>query len=158
MAIKKYNPTTPGLRQKVTVSYADLTASRPEKSLTVGIGKSGGRNHGGKMTMRQLGGGAKRKYRVIDFKRDKDGIPGRIATLEYDPNRSAFIALVVYNDGEKRYIVAPDKIKVGDTIMSGQKAQPEIGHAMFLSAVPLGTDIFSIEMVPGRGAALVKCW
>lgn len=156
MAIKKYNPITPGLRQKVTVSYADLTASKPEKSLTVGIGKSGGRNHGGKMTMRQLGGGAKRKYRVIDFKRDKDGIPGRIATLEYDPNRSAFIALVVYNDGEKRYIVAPDKIKVGDTIMSGEKAQPEIGHAMFLSAVPLGTDIFSIEMIPGRGAALAR--
>lgn len=156
MAIKKYNPITPGLRQKVTVSYADLTTSTPEKSLTVGIGKSGGRNHAGKMTMRQIGGGAKRKYRIIDFKRDKDGIPGKVATLEYDPNRSAFIALVVYNDGEKRYIIAPDKIKVGDVIMSGEKAQPEIGHAMFLSAVPLGTDIFAIEMVPGKGAAIAR--
>ena len=145
MAIRKYNPVTPGLRQKVTVSYADLTESKPEKSLTVGITKSGGRNHSGKMTMRQLGGGAKRKYRIIDFKRDKDGIPAKIASLEYDPNRSAFIALVVYNDGEKRYIIAPDKIKVGDIIMSGAKAQPDLGHAMFLSSVPLGTDIFSIE-------------
>lgn len=156
MAIKKYNPVTPGLRQKVTVSYKDLTVSKPEKSLTVGKFRSGGRNHDGKMTVRQLGGGAKRKYRIIDFKRDKDGIPGKISTLEYDPNRSAFIALVVYNDGEKRYIIAPDKIKVGDAIMSGAQALPDNGHAMFLSAVPLGTDIYAIEMVPGRGAALAR--
>ena len=135
MGIKKFNPITPGLRQKVSVDYAELTASKPEKSLTVGIHKSGGRNHDGKMTMRQIGGGAKQKYRIIDFKRDKEGIPGKISTIEYDPNRSAFIALVVYADGEKRYIIAPDKIKVGDKILSGKDATPETGNALYFSSL-----------------------
>jgi large subunit ribosomal protein L2 len=156
MAIKKFNPITPGLRQKVSVDFSELTASKPEKSLTVGKMKSGGRNHDGKMTMRQIGGGAKQKYRIIDFKRDKEGIPAKVSTLEYDPNRTAFIALVVYADGEKRYIIAPDKLKVGDTIMSGEKATPDIGNAMYFSAIPLGTDIHSIEMAPGKGAALAR--
>ena len=156
MGIKKFNPITPGLRQKVSVDFAELTTSRPEKSLTTGIHKSGGRNHDGKMTMRQIGGGAKRRYRIIDFKRDKEGIPGKISTIEYDPNRTSFIALVVYADGEKRYIIAPDKIKVGDVIMSGEKATPEVGHAMYFSAIPLGTDIHAIEMAPGKGAALAR--
>jgi large subunit ribosomal protein L2 len=156
MAIKKFNPITPGLRQKVNVSYDELTASKPEKSLTIGIHKSGGRNHDGKMTMRQIGGGNKKRYRIIDFKRDKDGIPGKVATIEYDPNRSAFIALINYADGEKRYIIAPDKIKVGDTILSGKTATPETGNALFFSEIPLGSDIHNIEMVPGKGAALAR--
>ena len=156
MGIKKFNPITPGLRQKVSVDFAELTASKPEKSLTSGKGKSGGRNHDGKMTMRQIGGGAKRKYRIIDFKRDKEGIPGKVSTIEYDPNRSAFIALIVYADGEKRYIIAPDKIKVGDAILSGPTATPEIGNALYFAAIPLGADIHSIEMSPGKGAALAR--
>ena len=156
MAIKKFNPITPGLRQKVNVSYAEITTNVPEKSLTVGIHKSGGRNHDGKMTMRQIGGGNKKKYRVIDFKRDKEGIPAKVSTIEYDPNRSAFIALLVYADGEKRYIIAPDKIKVGDAIMSGKTATPDNGNALYFSEIPLGSDIHAIEMSPGKGAALAR--
>jgi large subunit ribosomal protein L2 len=156
MGIKKFNPITPGLRQKVSVDYAELTASKPEKSLTVGIHKSGGRNHDGKMTMRQIGGGNKQKYRIIDFKRDKEGIPAKVSTIEYDPNRTAFIALLVYADGEKRYIIAPDKIKVGDNILSGKDATPDVGNALYFSTIPLGADIHSIEMVPGKGAALAR--
>lgn len=156
MGIKKFNPITPGLRQKVSVDFSELTESRPEKSLTVGIHKSGGRNHDGKMTMRQIGGGSKRKYRLIDFKRDKEGIPGKISTIEYDPNRSAFIALVTYADGEKRYIIAPDKIKVGDVVLSGQSATPDTGNALYFSMIPLGADIHAIEMTPGKGAALAR--
>jgi large subunit ribosomal protein L2 len=156
MAIKKFNPITPGLRQKVNVSYAEITTNVPEKSLTVGIHKSGGRNHDGKMTMRQIGGGNKKKYRVIDFKRDKEGIPAKVSTIEYDPNRSAFIALLVYADGEKRYIIAPDKIKVGDSIMSGKTATPDNGNALYFSEIPLGSDIHAIEMAPGKGAALAR--
>jgi large subunit ribosomal protein L2 len=156
MAIKKFNPITPGLRQKIAVDYSDLTASKPEKSLTVGSTKSGGRNHAGKMTMRQIGGGHKRKYRIIDFKRDKEGIPGKISTIEYDPNRSSFIALVVYADGEKRYIIAPDKVKVGDAILSGKTATPETGNALYFSAIPLGADVHAIELTPGKGAALAR--
>ena len=156
MAIKKFNPITPGLRQKIAVDYSDLTTSKPEKSLTVGSTKSGGRNHAGKMTMRQIGGGHKRKYRIIDFKRDKEGIPGKISTIEYDPNRSSFIALVVYADGEKRYIIAPDKVKVGDTILSGKTATPDTGNALYFSAIPLGADVHAIELTPGKGAALAR--
>ncbi len=156
MGIKKFNPITPGLRQKVSVDYAELTASKPEKSLTVGIHKSGGRNHDGKMTMRQIGGGNKQKYRIIDFKRDKEGIPAKVTTIEYDPNRTAFIALLVYADGEKRYIIAPDKIKVGDKILSGKDATPDTGNALYFSSIPLGADIHSIEMIPGKGAALAR--
>lgn len=156
MAIKKFNPITPGLRQKIAVDYSELTASKPEKSLTQGTSKSGGRNHTGKMTMRQIGGGHKRKYRVIDFKRNKEGIPGKISTIEYDPNRSSFIALVVYADGEKRYIIAPDKVKVGDTVLSGKTATPDNGNALYFSAIPLGADVHAIELVPGKGAALAR--
>lgn len=156
MGIKKFNPITPGLRQKVNVDYSELTSDTPYKPLTVGLGKSGGRNHTGKMTMRQLGGGHKNKYRIIDFKRDKEDIPAKVSTIEYDPNRSAFIALLTYADGEKRYIIAPDKIKVGDVVLAGKTATPDIGHAMFLSSIPLGADIHAIEMQPGKGAALAR--
>lgn len=156
MPIKKFNPITPGTRHKIGNTFAEVTTSTPEKSLTVGIHKSGGRNHDGKMTMRQIGGGSKKKYRIIDFKRDKDGIPAKVSTIEYDPNRTAFIALLVYADGEKRYIIAPHKIKVGDKVMSGSTATPDIGNAMFFSEIPLGTDIHAIEMVPGKGAALAR--
>lgn len=156
MAIKKFNPITPGLRQKIAVDYSELTTSKPEKSLTLGSTKSGGRNHTGKMTMRQIGGGHKRKYRIIDFKRDKEGIPGKISTIEYDPNRSSFIALVVYADGEKRYIIAPDKVKVGDVVLSGKTATPENGNALYFSTIPLGADVHAIELVPGKGAALAR--
>ncbi len=156
MGIKKFNPITPGLRQKVNVDYAELTTDTPYKPLTVGLSKSGGRNKTGKMTMRQIGGGHKTKYRIVDFKRDKEDIPAKVATIEYDPNRSAFIALLNYADGEKRYIIAPDKIKVGDVVLSGKTATPDIGHAMFLASIPLGADIHSIEMQPGKGAAIAR--
>jgi large subunit ribosomal protein L2 len=156
MALKKYNPVTPGSRFKVGVSKAAITTDEPERSLLAPIHKTGGRNHVGKMTMRQKGGGHKRRYRVIDFKRDKDGIPARVSTIEYDPNRSAYIALVVYADGEKRYILAPHGLKVGDQIMSGKKATPNTGNALFLKDIPLGTAIHAIEMNPGKGASLVR--
>ena len=156
MPVKKYNPITPGSRFKVTNAYSELTTDRPEKSLISGKRRTGGRNHDGKMTMRHIGGGHKKKYRVIDFKRDKEGIPGKVTTIEYDPNRTAYIALVVYADGEKRYIIAPDKIEVGAQILSGAKATPDVGHAMFLSEIPLGAAIHAIEMTPGKGAALAR--
>ena len=157
MGIKKFKPVTPGTRFRTGNSFTELTTgNNPVKGLTAGKNNSGGRNHDGKMTMRQIGGGHKKKYRVIDFKRDKENIPGKIATIEYDPNRTAFIALVVYADGEKRYILAPDKIKVGDEIMSGAGALPNIGHAMFLKDIPLGSSIHAIEMNPGKGAALAR--
>jgi large subunit ribosomal protein L2 len=136
--------------------YSAITTSTPEKSLTKGKSRTGGRNHDGKMTMRHIGGGHKKKYRVIDFKRDKEGIPGKISTIEYDPNRSAYIALIVYADGEKRYIIAPDKISVGDSVLSGKKAKAEVGHSMYLSDIPLGAAIHAIEMTPGKGAALAR--
>src|SRR5690606_381076 len=128
MAIRKFKPVTPSLRTRVGNAFSEITTDKPEKSLVAGISKSGGRNHDGKMTMRQVGGGHKRKYRVIDFKRDKDGIPAKVATIEYDPNRSAFIALLNYADGEKRYIIAPDKIQVGDTVKSGKSVSPDTGN------------------------------
>ncbi|MBK6364052.1 MAG: 50S ribosomal protein L2 [Saprospiraceae bacterium] len=156
MAIRKFKPVTPGLRNRVGNGFAELTTDSPEKSLISRGGKSGGRNHTGKMTVRQLGGGHKRRYRVIDFKRDKDGIPAKVASIEYDPNRSAFIALLNYVDGEKRYIIAPDKLLVGDTVLSGSTATPDNGNALFLSQVPLGANIHSIEMQPGKGAALAR--
>ncbi len=156
MALKKYNPITPGMRFKVGVARTEITADKPEKSLLAPLKKSGGRNNKGKMTVRQRGGGHKRRYRVIDFKRNKDGIPGTVKTIEYDPNRTAYIALIFYADGEKRYILAPFGLKVGDKIMSGEKAEPTIGNALFLRDVPLGTSIHAVEMAPGRGAALVR--
>ncbi len=156
MAVKKYKPITPGSRHHVGNTFSEITASKPEKSLTVGLRKKGGRNSSGKMTIRNVGGGHKRRYRIIDFKRNKDGIAGEILTVEYDPNRSSYIALVQYADGEKRYIIAPDKITVGDSIMSGETALPLVGHSMFLNKIPLGTSIHAIEMTPGKGAALAR--
>ena len=156
MPVKKYKPVSPGTRFRVGNDYSAITTSTPEKSLTKGKSRTGGRNHDGKMTMRHIGGGHKKKYRVIDFKRDKEGIPGKISTIEYDPNRSAYIALVVYADGEKRYIIAPDKISVGDSVLSGKKAKAEVGHSMYLSDIPLGAAIHAIEMTPGKGAALAR--
>ncbi len=157
MPVKKYNPITPGLRHRVSNTFQELSqGNAPLKKLVKGKSHSGGRNHDGKMTVRNIGGGHKRKYRVIDFKRNKHNIPGKVATIEYDPNRSAYIALINYVDGEKRYIIAPDKIKVGDEILSGENALPNVGHALFLSAIPLGSSIHAIEMEPGRGAVLAR--
>ncbi|MAT53847.1 MAG: 50S ribosomal protein L2 [Saprospirales bacterium] len=156
MAIKKYNPVTPGSRFRVAVLHTEVTTDKPEKSLLAPMKKSGGRNRTGKMTVRQRGGGHKRRYRIIDFKRDKDNIPATVKTIEYDPNRSAYIALLVYADGEKRYILAPHGLKVGDKVMSGKDAAPNVGNALYLKDIPLGTTIHAIEMTPGRGAALVR--
>ena len=158
MPIKKYNPITPGLRTRIGNAYTELStsSSKPEKSLTKGLSKSGGRNNSGKMTMRQIGGGHKRKYRVIDFKRNKDNIPAKVKSIEYDPNRTAYIALLAYADGEKRYIIAPDKISVGDTVMSGEKATPDTGNSLYLRDIPLGSTIHAIEMTPDKGAALAR--
>jgi large subunit ribosomal protein L2 len=156
MALKKFSPITPGTRFRVGNAFAEVTTDKPEKSLLAPLSKSGGRNHDGKMTMRQKGGGHKRRYRIIDFKRNKEGIPGTIKTIEYDPNRTAFIALVVYADGEKRYIIAPEGLKAGDEIVSGKGANPTVGNALYLSEIPLGSAIHAIEMDPGKGAALAR--
>lgn len=156
MPIKKYNPITPGTRTRIGNMYSEVTTDKPEKSLTSGKSRTGGRNHKGKMTMRHIGGGHKKKYRVIDFKRNKDGIPARVKSIEYDPNRTAYIALLVYADGEKRYIIAPDKLTVGSEITSGENAAPETGNALLLKNVPLGSAIHAIEMTPGKGAALAR--
>ncbi|MBP6230275.1 MAG: 50S ribosomal protein L2 [Paludibacteraceae bacterium] len=156
MAVRKLNPITPGQRHKVIGTFDTITASVPEKSLVFGTSKSGGRNNQGKMTMRYLGGGSKRKYRVIDYKRDKDGIPAVVKTIEYDPNRSARIALLFYADGEKRYIIAPNGLEVEQTLLSGATAAPEIGNALPLQNIPLGTIVHNIELNPGQGAAMVR--
>jgi len=156
MALKKLRPITAGQRFKVAGSFEEVTASKPEKSLTIGIGKSGGRNNTGKMTMRYIGGGHKQAYRLIDTKREKDGIPATVKSIEYDPNRTARIALVFYADGEKRYILAPKGLEVGMTVMSGSKATPDVGNVLFLSDIPMGTVISSIEMRPGQGAKIAR--
>jgi large subunit ribosomal protein L2 len=157
MGVRKLKPTTPGQRHKIADDFSDITTSNnPEKSLLRPIKKSGGRNNQGKMTMRYRGGGHKRRYRVIDFKRDKFGVEGEVMTIEYDPNRSARIALIQYTDGEKRYIVAPSKLKVGDKINSGEGVEPNVGNAMFLKEIPLGTTIHNIELHPGRGGILAR--
>lgn len=156
MAVRKLKPTSPGQRHKAVNSFDQITAGTPEKSLVTGSGKSGGRNNTGKMTMRYIGGGHKRKYRAIDFKRSKDGIPATVKTIEYDPNRSAFIALVNYADGEKRYIVAPKGLEVGQTVLSGKGVSPEVGNTLFLAEVPLGTVVNSIELRPGQGALMAR--
>jgi large subunit ribosomal protein L2 len=159
MAIKKYKPTTPGQRFKEIISNDDLTASsanKPEKSLLRSKKRSGGRNNTGKMTMRYMGGGHKKRYRIIDFKRDKDGIEATVRSIEYDPNRSARIALLVYKDGEKRYIIAPDGISEGQTLLSGESVVPEVGNNMQLANIPLGTDVHNIELKPGKGGALAR--
>ena len=156
MPVKKYNPITPGLRHRVGNDYSILTTDKPEKSLTTSIKRTGGRNNSGKMTMRNRGGGHKRRYRLIDFKRDRDGLTAVVKTIEYDPNRTAFIALVEYGDGEKRYILAPNGLEVGTEITSGKGAAPNVGNALLLSEIPLGSTIHAIEMTPGRGAALAR--
>ena len=156
MAVRKIKPVTPGQRHKIISSFESITSSEPEKSLLRPLKKSGGRNDSGKMTVRYLGGGHKRRYRVVDFLRDKDGMEATVKTIEYDPNRSARIALVVYTDGEKRYIVAPASLKVGQVIESGAGAPPEIGNTLFLSDIPLGTVVHNIELKPGKGAALAR--
>lgn len=156
MAVRKLKPTTPGQRHKVIGTFEEITASVPEKSLVFGKFSSAGRNNRGKMTARNLGGGHKRKFRVIDFKRNKDGVPATVKTIEYDPNRSARIALLFYADGEKRYIIAPNGLEVGTTLMSGPEAPPEIGNALSLKDIPVGTVIHNIELRPGQGAALVR--
>ena len=156
MALKKIKPTTPGQRHKVVVTFDDITASKPEKSLVMGRAKSGGRNNQGKMTMRYIGGGHKQAYRFIDFRREKDSIPAVVKTIEYDPNRTSRIALVYYADGEKRYILAPQGLKVGQTIMSGSGVAPEIGNTLTLAEIPFGTLIHNIELRPRQGAKMVR--
>jgi len=156
MAVRKFKPTTPGQRNKVISAFDDITCATPEKSLLAPVRKSGGRNAQGKMTMRYIGGGHKRMYRIIDFLRNKDGIKATVKTIEYDPNRSARIALVVYADGEKRYIVAPNGLKVGQHILSGAGIAPEVGNSLPLGEIPLGTFVHNIELRPGQGAAMAR--
>jgi large subunit ribosomal protein L2 len=156
MGIKRFKPTSPGRRQMTVSTFEEITTDKPEKSLVVTLPKKSGRNNQGKITVRHQGGGHKRKYRIIDFKRDKDGIPGRVATIEYDPNRSANIALIHYADGEKRYILAPHGLKVGQEIMSGPDADIKVGNALPLANIPVGTVIHNIELKPGRGGQLVR--
>jgi large subunit ribosomal protein L2 len=156
MAVKKFNPTTPSRRQMTMPTFEEITTSVPEKSLLVSKKKSGGRNAQGKITVRHHGGGAKQKYRLIDFKRNKDGVPAKVATIEYDPNRSAYISLVVYADGEKRYIIAPVGLKVGDVIMSGPEADIKAGNTLPFKNIPVGTIVHNVELAVGKGAQLVR--
>ncbi|MDR0733658.1 MAG: 50S ribosomal protein L2 [Dysgonamonadaceae bacterium] len=156
MGIRKLKPTTPGQRNKIIGTFSEITATVPEKSLVFGKRKSGGRNNEGHRTMRQIGGGHKRKYRFIDFKRTKDGIPATVKTIEYDPNRSARIALLFYADGEKTYIIAPNGLEVNQTVMSGNEAPPEVGNALPLAKIPMGTVVHNIELRPGQGAKMVR--
>ncbi|WP_125153923.1 50S ribosomal protein L2 [Clostridium rectalis] len=156
MAVKGFRPTTPARRHMTVCTYTEITTDSPEKSLLVALKRTGGRNNNGKITVRHRGGGAKRKYRIIDFKRDKDGIPAKVASVEYDPNRTAFIALVVYTDGEKRYIIAPDGLKVGDVIMSGVDSDIKTGNCLPIKNIPVGTFIHNIELSRGKGAQLVR--
>jgi large subunit ribosomal protein L2 len=156
MSIKQFKPYTPGRRQMTIQSREDITADKPERSLTTELRKSGGRNNTGRITMRHIGGGHRRTYRIIDFRRDKVGIPGKVATVEYDPNRNARIALIHYVDGEKRYIILPKGLKVGSTILSGPSADITPGNALKLKDIPVGTVIHNLELEPGRGAKLVR--
>jgi len=156
MGVKKYKPTSAGRRNMSVSTFEEITTDQPEKSLLVPLKRKAGRNNQGKLTVRHQGGGHKRQYRIIDFKRDKDGIPGRVATIEYDPNRSANIALINYVDGEKRYILAPNGLKVGDMIESGPNADIKVGNALPLENIPVGTVIHNIEMKPGKGGQLIR--
>ncbi len=156
MAVRKLKPITPGQRHKVASKFEEITRSVPEKSLLTPVKKTGGRNNLGKMTMRYTGGGHKQRYRVIDFLRDKDKIPAVVKSIEYDPNRTARISLLVYEDGEKRYIIAPNGLKVGQTVRSGSGIAPEIGNTLTLAEIPLGTLIHNIELRPGRGGVLAR--
>jgi len=156
MSLRKLKPVTPGTRFKMANGFEELTASKPEKSLLAPVKKSGGRNGSGKMTMRYIGGGHKKQYRIIDFKRNKFGIIGEVKTIEYDPNRSSRIALIQYPDGEKRYIIAPNGLKVGQKVNAGAGAVPDLGNALYLSEIPLGTTIHNIELRPGQGGILAR--
>ena len=156
MAVRRFKPVTPGTRFRIGGDYSDVTTNVPEKSLVVSIKKSGGRNHSGKMTMRYLGGGHKKSYRLIDFKRDKQDIPATVATIEYDPNRTARIALLHYVDGEKRYNIAPEGLTVGQSVISGQAVAPEVGNSLPLKSIPLGSIIHNIELNPGQGASIAR--
>lgn len=156
MGIRKLNPVTPGQRHRSVSDFETITEAKPEKRLLAPLKRKGGRNSTGRMTVRCQGGGHKRRYRIIDFKRDKDGPTARVASIEYDPNRSARIALLVYSDGDKRYIIAPDKLSVGDRVENGPNAPPETGNCMPLSDIPLGTFVHAIEMKPGKGAQLAR--
>ena len=156
MAIKTYKPVTNGRRNMTSLTYEEITTNKPEKSLVAKKSKNGGRNNQGVITTRHHGGGHKQKYRIIDFKRNKDNIPGKVATIEYDPNRSANIALINYVDGEKRYIIAPNGLQVGATLMSGETAAPEIGNTLPLQNIPVGTVIHNIEMQPGKGGQIAR--
>ncbi|MCS6990870.1 MAG: 50S ribosomal protein L2 [Chitinophagales bacterium] len=156
MPTKKLNPVTPGTRFRIANAFAELTTDEPEKTLLAPLKKTGGRNNHGHRAMRYIGGGHKRMYRIIDFKRDKFGVPGVVKTIEYDPNRTCFISLIHYADGEKRYILAPQGIKVGQTVLSGPDAPPDIGNALPLKDIPVGTIIHNIELHPGQGGILVR--
>ncbi|PTX58183.1 LSU ribosomal protein L2P [Melghirimyces profundicolus] len=156
MGIKHFKPTSPGRRQMTVSTFDEITTDKPEKSLTTNLVKKAGRNNQGRITTRHQGGGHKRKYRIIDFKRNKDGVPGKVATVEYDPNRSANIALIHYADGEKRYILHPKGLKVGDTIQSGPDADIKVGNALPLAQIPVGTVIHNIELKPGAGGQMVR--
>ena len=156
MSLRKLKPVTPGQRHKVLNTFETLTTDKPEKSLLASQKRSGGRNSGGKMTMRYMGGGHKKRYRIIDFKRDKDGVPAVVKSIEYDPNRTAYIALLNYADGEKRYIIAQAGLQVGQTVLSGDKATPEVGNSRTLKDLPLGTVISCIELHPGQGAVIAR--
>jgi large subunit ribosomal protein L2 len=156
MALKKYKPITAGTRWRIGNAYAEITTDQPEKSLLESTKSTGGRNAQGRRSMRYMGGGHKKMFRIIDFKRDKKNIPGTVASIEYDPNRTAFIALINYKDGEKRYILAPQGLQVGGTILSGDSVAPEVGNALQMKSMPLGTNVHNIEMQPGQGGKLVR--
>ena len=156
MGIRKYKPTTPGLRGMTVSTFEEITKDTPEKSLTVTLKKHSGRNNTGRITVRHKGGGTRAKYRIIDFKRDKDGVPGKVSSIEYDPTRTANIALITYADGEKRYIIAPGKLEVGQTIVSGPDADIVVGNALPLANIPVGTIIHNVELKPGKGGQLAR--
>ena len=156
MAIKRFKPITPGTRQKSVSTFTEVTTEKPERSLVVSISRTGGRNNNGRITVRHIGGGNRIKYRIIDYKRNKDGIPAKVATIEYDPNRTAYIALLNYADGEKRYILAPLGLTVGDTVVSGPEADIKAGNALPIENIPVGTLVHNVELQPGKGGQMVK--
>ena len=156
MPVRKMNPTSPGVRFRTVSTFDEITRSKPEKSLCVSLPRTGGRNHHGRLTAPHRGGGHRRRYRIIDFKRDKDGVPARVAEIEYDPNRSAHIALLVYADGEKRYILAPRDLEPGQTVMSGPQAEARVGNCLPLKLIPEGTLIHNIELRPGKGGQIAR--
>lgn len=156
MAIRKINPTTPGQRGMTVSAFEEITRTTPERSLVTDLRKNAGRNFSGRITVRHQGGGAKRKYRIVDFKRNKDNVPGKVFSIEYDPNRSANIALLHYADGEKRYIIAPLGLKVGDVLYSGETADIKVGNCLPIEKIPVGTMVHCVELVPGKGAQLVR--